>query len=153
MTTESLSQAPLDSPVSFGAALANAPTAFAPTILVADDDDDIRDLIAFKMRAAGYHVVTADTGTVALHLVETQLPDAVVLDVGMPGLDGFSICYRLQSLRATVHIPLIIVSSRDSQNDISMGYTIGADDYLTKPFHPDDLVRRVRWLLMANDDE
>lgn len=122
----------------------------AATVLVADDDDDVRDLIAFKLQMAGYRVLTADTGTAALSLIETQLPDAVILDVGMPGLDGFGVCYRLQALRATVDIPVIILSARDSSEDISLGYTVGADEYLTKPFHPGELVRRVRWLLLAN---
>jgi len=128
------------------------PSEFTPTILVADDDDDIRDLITFKLQTAGYRVLATDNGDSALHIIETRLPDAVILDVGMPGMDGFSVCYRLQNLRATIGIPVIIVSSRDSLDDISLGYTIGADDYLTKPFNPPDLLRRLRWQLMANDD-
>jgi DNA-binding response OmpR family regulator len=136
-----------------GAALAqNAKNIDAtPTILVADDDDDIRGLITFKLQMAGYRVLTADNGNTALSLIKAQLPDAVVLDIGMPGIDGFGVCWQLQALRTIVDIPVIIVSARTSENDISLGYTIGADEYLIKPFSPADLVRRVRRLLLAND--
>jgi DNA-binding response OmpR family regulator len=127
------------------------PAGFAPTILVADDDDAIRDLIAFKLQMADYHVVTADNGTTALHVVEQQLPAAVILDISMPGLDGLDVCYRMQALRATVDIPVIMISASGRHDDISLATTIGADDYLVKPFNPGELVRRVRWLLLAND--
>jgi DNA-binding response OmpR family regulator len=120
------------------------------TILVADDDDDIRDLIAFKLQMAGYRVLAADNGCSALSIVKSELPDAIVLDIGMPGLDGFDVCYQLQGLRATVGIPVIIVSARTSRLDVDLGLAIGADDYVTKPFSPADLVRRVRWALMAS---
>lgn len=126
-------------------------TSLFTTILVADDDDDIRDLIAFKMHTAGYRVLVADNGPSALSIAETELPDAIILDIGMPGLDGFDVCYRLQELRAMVGIPVIIVSARTSKLDLDLGFAIGADDYLTKPFSPADLVQRVRSALMASD--
>ncbi|MEV4641178.1 response regulator [Actinoplanes sp. NPDC049548] len=124
---------------------------YVPTILVADDDEAIRDLITVKLERADYRVLTADNGAAALHIVEKQLPDAVILDISMPDLDGLEVCYRMQTLRATVDIPVLIVSSRSGHNDISLALTIGADDYLVKPFNPADLVRRIRWLLLAND--
>ncbi|WP_067499318.1 response regulator transcription factor [Actinoplanes sp. TFC3] len=117
------------------------------TVLVADDDDDIREIIAFSLRDAGFRVLTAGTGTQALAAVETHLPDAVVLDIAMPELDGFAVCYRLQQLRATIEIPTIVVSSTTSHHDIDLAYTIGADDYLPKPVRPAQLVDRVRSLL------
>jgi DNA-binding response OmpR family regulator len=123
-----------------------------PTILVADDDEGVRDLVAFKLNAAGYHAITAGDGTSALDLVQRELPDMVILDVAMPGLDGLSVCYELHSSAATAQIPVLMLSGRDRQVDIDLGLTVGADDYLVKPFSPAELIRRVRWLLLANGD-
>jgi two-component system phosphate regulon response regulator PhoB/two-component system alkaline phosphatase synthesis response regulator PhoP len=123
-----------------------------PTILVADDDDTVRDLVAFKLAAAGYRTITADNGSAALNLVHRELPDMVILDVAMPGLDGLSVCYELHSSSATAQIPVLMLSGRGRQVDIDLGLTVGADDYLIKPFSPAELVRRVRWLLLANDN-
>ena len=123
-----------------------------PTILIADDDDTVRDLVAFKLAAAGYHAITADNGSTALSLVHREQPDMVILDVAMPGLDGLSVCYELHSSAATAQIPVLMLSGRGRQVDIDLGLTVGADDYLIKPFSPAELIRRVRWLLLANND-
>ncbi|MET0419888.1 MAG: response regulator [Actinoplanes sp.] len=122
-----------------------------PTILVADDDDEIRDLIAFKLDAAGYRAITADNGATALSMVQQEQPDMVILDVVMPGMDGLSVCYELHSSMATAQIPVLMMSGRSRPVDIELGLTVGADDYLVKPFNPAELIRRVRWLLLAND--
>jgi two-component system phosphate regulon response regulator PhoB/two-component system alkaline phosphatase synthesis response regulator PhoP len=121
-----------------------------PTILVADDDDEVRDLVAFKLNAAGYHAITADNGSSALTIVQRDQPDMVILDVAMPGLDGLSVCYELHSSAATAQIPVLMLSGRSRQVDIDLGRTVGADDYLVKPFSPSELIRRVRSLLLAN---
>jgi len=123
-----------------------------PTILVADDDDTVRDLVAFKLAAAGYHAITADNGSTALDLVQSEQPDMVILDVVMPGLDGLSVCYQLHSSADTAQIPVLMLSGRGRQVDIDLGLTVGADDYLIKPFSPAELIRRVRWLLLANGE-
>ena len=123
-----------------------------PTILIADDDETVRDLVAFKLGAAGYHAITAEDGSTALDLVHREQPDMVILDVVMPGLDGLSVCYELHSSSATAQIPVLMLSGRDRQVDIDLGLTVGADDYLIKPFSPAELIRRVRWLLLANGD-
>jgi two-component system phosphate regulon response regulator PhoB/two-component system alkaline phosphatase synthesis response regulator PhoP len=123
-----------------------------PTILVADDDDDVRDLVAVKLNAAGYHAITADNGSSALTIVQRDQPDMVILDVAMPGLDGLSVCYELHSSATTAQIPVLMLSGRSRQVDIDLGLTVGADDYLIKPFSPSELIRRVRWLLLANSD-
>ena len=123
-----------------------------PTILVADDDETVRDLVAFKLAAAGYHAITAGDGSVALDLIRSEQPDMVILDVAMPGLDGLSVCYELHSSAATAQIPVLMLSARDRQVDIDLGLTVGADDYLVKPFSPAELIRRVRWLLLATGD-
>ncbi|MEU4237207.1 response regulator [Actinoplanes sp. NPDC026619] len=123
-----------------------------PTILVADDDEGVRDLVAYKLSAAGYNAITAGDGTSALTMVHREQPDMVILDVAMPGLDGLSVCYELHSSAATAQIPVLMLSGRDRQVDIDLGLTVGADDYLVKPFSPAELIRRVRWLLLANGD-
>jgi two-component system phosphate regulon response regulator PhoB/two-component system alkaline phosphatase synthesis response regulator PhoP len=76
----------------------------------------------------------------------------VILDVSMPGMDGLSVCYELHSSAATAQIPVLMLSGRNRKVDIDLGMTVGADDYLVKPFSPAELVRRVRWLLIANGD-
>lgn len=130
-----------------------SPAALAePTILVAEDDENIRHLIAAKLAAAGYHAITADDGSAALDLVRREQPDMVILDVVMPGMDGLSVCYELHSSAATAQIPVLMLSGRDRQVDIDLGLTVGADDYLIKPVDPAELLRRVRWLLLANGD-
>jgi DNA-binding response OmpR family regulator len=123
-----------------------------PKILVADDDEQVRDLVAFKLAMAGYHTITADNGSTALHMVQNEQPDMVILDVVMPGMDGLSVCYELHSSAATAQIPVLMLSGRSRQVDIDLGLTVGADDYLIKPFNPAELIRRVRWLLLANGD-
>jgi two-component system phosphate regulon response regulator PhoB/two-component system alkaline phosphatase synthesis response regulator PhoP len=121
-----------------------------PTILVADDDEAVRDLVAFKLAAAGYNTITAEDGSTALDMVHRRQPDVVILDVSMPGMDGLSVCYELHSSAATAQIPVLMLSGRNRKVDIELGLTVGADDYLVKPFSPAELVRRVRWLLLAN---
>ncbi|MFI5891525.1 response regulator transcription factor [Actinoplanes sp. NPDC051513] len=122
-----------------------------PTILVADDDETVRDLVAFKLVSAGYQAITAEDGSTALDMVHREQPDMVILDITMPGMDGLSVCYELHSSATTAQIPVLMFSGRDRQVDIDLGLTVGADDYLIKPFSPAELIRRVRWLLLAND--
>jgi two-component system phosphate regulon response regulator PhoB/two-component system alkaline phosphatase synthesis response regulator PhoP len=122
-----------------------------PTILIADDDETVRDLVAVKLAAAGYQAITAEDGATALDLVHREQPDMVILDITMPGMDGLSVCYELHSSADTAQIPVLMLSGRDRQVDIDLGLTVGADDYLVKPFSPAELIRRVRWLLLAND--
>jgi two-component system phosphate regulon response regulator PhoB/two-component system alkaline phosphatase synthesis response regulator PhoP len=122
-----------------------------PTIVVADDDESILDLIAFKLELAGFRAVTAGDGSAALDLVHTVQPDMVILDVAMPVLDGLSVCYELHSSASTARIPVLMLSARDRQVDIDLGRTVGADDYLVKPFSPPELLRRVRSLLFRGE--
>jgi CheY-like chemotaxis protein len=117
------------------------------TVLVADDADTVRNLIAFRLQGVGYDVLTADNGHDAFALARTALPDLLVLDVCMPGLDGIEVCYLMQERPETADIPVIIVSARAQATDIELAYAAGADDFLAKPFQGAVLIQRVGWLL------
>lgn len=115
------------------------------TIYVADDEKNIRDLIAAFLSQEGFTVQTFENGDALLAASSTKLPDLVILDVMMPGTDGLSVCSMLR--KASAELPIIIVSAKDSPYDRVTGLTLGSDDYLIKPFLPLELVARVRALL------
>jgi len=121
----------------------------APVVLIAEDDEDIRDLISWKLEIAGYRTMHAGTGRDTLALAQEHRPDALVLDIGMPEMNGLTVCERLQDDPGTARIPVLILSARSQEADIARGYTVGADHYMTKPFSPNDLVDRVQDLLTA----
>ena len=116
----------------------------APTILVADDDDDIRALVAHTLRRAGYRVVVACDGDDAVRLAAERRPDLAVLDLMMPGVDGYEIARRLREHRALRDIPIVMVTARVLDADVARGFEAGADDYIKKPFGPAELRARVR---------
>lgn len=116
-------------------------------VLVVDDDEDVRDLVTFKLQMAGYRTTTAGDGCTALTVVSEAQPDLVVLDIAMPGLDGLSVCYRMHAEPSTAEIPVIMLSGMATETDIELAYVSGAEDYLPKPVNTGELVRRVRWLL------
>ncbi|GIM89325.1 response regulator [Paractinoplanes toevensis] len=119
------------------------------TILIADDDDDIRDVIAFKLQVAGFRTLSADNGQSALNLAVESRPRLIVLDVSMPQMDGLSVCYELHARPETAQIPVLMISGNNRPADIDRGFAIGADDYLPKPFSQVEMLRRVNWLLLA----
>ncbi|HEU5230272.1 MAG TPA: response regulator transcription factor [Ktedonobacteraceae bacterium] len=114
------------------------------TILTADDDPQLLRLVARNMQLEGYEVITASDGKQALELIETQLPDLVLLDVMMPRMDGFTVCHRVREFSS---VPIIIITARGQDQDKVRGLDLGADDYLTKPFSVDELLARVRAVL------
>ena len=111
------------------------------TILIADDEFEIRDLLRLYLEKEGYHVVEAIDGLDAVLKFETMDIDLAVLDVMMPGLDGFRL---LKKIRETNNIPVLILSARIADNDKILGLDLGADDYLTKPFNPLEAVARIQ---------
>ena len=117
----------------------------AARVLVVDDELYIRDLVSSALRIAGMQPETAEDGTAALRAVERDRPDLVVLDVGLPGLDGFEVCRTLRDRGDQV--PVVFLTARDDRSDMLQGFTKGGDDYLTKPFSLDELVARVRAVL------
>ena len=117
------------------------------TVLVADDDEDILQLVAFRLERAGYTVVTASDGQQALTAAREHRPDLAVLDVMMPGLNGYEVTRQLRSDPATAEIPVILLTARVQEADVSRGFEAGADDYLRKPFSPQELRSRVQAIL------
>jgi DNA-binding response OmpR family regulator len=113
-------------------------------ILIVDDDPVIVRLLQINFRLEGYEVDTASRGEEALERVRANRPDVVILDVMMPGLDGWEVCRRLKETPAVSHIPVIFLSARAQDEDRKRGYALGVDEYVTKPFDPAHLVEIVR---------
>lgn len=116
-------------------------------ILVVDDEQDAVDLVGFNLKQAGFQVVTAPDGAEALDKVHKHQPDLIVLDVMMPELDGLEVCKLLRRDSATAGIPILMLTAKATEVDRILGLELGADDYVTKPFSPRELVLRVRKLL------
>jgi two-component system OmpR family response regulator len=114
-------------------------------VLVADDEEYIRDLVSSALRIAGFESMTATDGSRALAAVAAHRPDLLILDVGMPGLDGFEVCRRLRADGDGT--PVVFLTARDASEDKISGFTKGGDDYLTKPFSLEELIARVRAVL------
>ncbi len=116
-------------------------------VLVVEDDRDISDLIAHALRKAGYAVETLANGSAVMPHVRANAPDAIVLDVMLPGMDGMLVCQALRNEPATAAIPIIMLTARGEEADRIAGLELGADDYVTKPFSPKELAARVGALL------
>jgi DNA-binding response OmpR family regulator len=109
------------------------------TILVADDDQDILELVAFKLTAAGHELIRATDGATALTEARRAVPDVIVLDVAMPGMSGLDVCRELRADAVTTAIPVILLTARGQESDVEAGLAAGADDYIVKPFSPREL--------------
>jgi DNA-binding response OmpR family regulator len=117
------------------------------TILVADDEEDVRELVTYRLTRSGYQVIGAGDGMEAFELATERTPDLMVLDVMMPKLDGYELTRRVRAEAALRSIPVILLTARSQETDVDRGFEVGADDYLRKPFNPDELVARVRAVL------
>ena len=118
------------------------------TILVVDDEPQIVQLVRDYLEHGGFNVLAAADGPAALRTAATQHPDLVVLDLGLPGLDGLDVT---RSLRRNGAVPIIMLTARADESDKLVGLELGADDYLTKPFSPKELVARVRSVLRRSE--
>jgi DNA-binding response OmpR family regulator len=116
-------------------------------VLVADDDADIRELVAFKLEQAGLEVIAVEDGQAALEQARARRPVLAVLDVSMPGLSGIDVCRMLRGDPATSGMLIIMLTARVQERDVEGGFSAGADDYVTKPFSPRELVSRIQALL------
>ncbi|PPK63069.1 response regulator transcription factor [Actinokineospora auranticolor] len=120
-------------------------------ILIAEDDDDLRELITFKIEQAGHTTTPVGTGPEVLDQVAADRPDLLLLDVTLPGMDGLRVCATLRERHPTPHLPIILLTGMTKQSDIDAGLTSGADDYVCKPFKPADLLDRIHALLPSHE--
>jgi DNA-binding response OmpR family regulator len=125
-----------------------ASSAPARTILVVEDEAPIADAVAARLRSEGYRVEIAGDGPAGVARCAELHPDAVVLDLMLPGLDGLEVCERIQADRP---VPVLMLTARDSEHDLLVGLGVGADDYMTKPFSSRELVARIHALLRRVD--
>jgi two-component system phosphate regulon response regulator PhoB len=118
-----------------------------PKILVADDEPDVLNLVAANLRSAGFDVLLVEDGPAALAAVRKQAPQLLVLDLMLPGMSGLEICRTLKGDPSTVGIPIVMLTAKAEEVDRIVGLELGADDYVTKPFSPRELVLRVKSVL------
>lgn len=116
-------------------------------ILIAEDEPDIRELVAFTLRFGGYEVVTASNGEEAVQLARRENPDLILLDVRMPRMTGYDACREIKADPNLKTTPVVFLSAKGQENEIQAGIESGAEEYLLKPFAPDQLTQRVKAIL------
>ena len=121
------------------------------TILVVDDEKDLVDLIAYNLQRNGYRVLTADNGDAALSVATRDRPDAIILDLMLPGLSGTEVARRLRAEPRTAHTPIVMLTAKSEETDVVVGLTLGADDYVTKPFSMKILLARLGTVLRRSE--
>lgn len=119
----------------------------SPTILIADDDPAIRKLVSLLLTDEGYNVLTAVNGFELVRMAQEQQPDLLIIDLMMPELDGYEAVRQLRRDSRTAHMPMLILTARATPGDVVVGFETGADDYVSKPFHHEELLARIRRLL------
>ncbi|MFD0682057.1 MULTISPECIES: response regulator transcription factor [unclassified Paenibacillus] len=119
------------------------------TILVVDDEAKIRDVLVSYLEKEGFHLLEAETGQEAIHRVQNQSIDLVILDLMLPDMQGELVCQKIRQINS---VPILMLTAKVSENNRIQGLSIGADDYLTKPFDPREVVARVRAILRRTDD-
>jgi DNA-binding response OmpR family regulator len=116
-------------------------------ILIAEDERDIRDLIAFTLRFAGHEVIAAANGEEALNMALETIPDLILLDVRMPRMTGYEACRQIKAEDKTSNIPVVFLSAKGQESEVQTGLDAGATEYILKPFSPDNLTERIRAIL------
>jgi two-component system phosphate regulon response regulator PhoB len=122
-------------------------------VLIVDDDPDIQRLVSYNLSQAGFQVSTASSGRTALETVQKQPPDLIILDVMMPDIDGMEVCRTLRQRENSRRIPIIMLTARGEEVDRVVGFELGADDYVMKPFSPRELVLRIRSIFRRVRDD
>jgi DNA-binding response OmpR family regulator len=120
----------------------------AQTILVAEDQEHIRSLIEYKLRNSGYTVIAVKDGVAALQTAAEIKPDLILLDVMMPLMTGFEVLAKLKQQESLRSIPVLLVTAQSQEDEVLKGLELGADDYITKPFSPNELAARVKTVLL-----
>jgi len=118
-----------------------------PTIVVVEDDPDLLEVLKESLAREGYQVKTANNGIDGLKLIKDTAPDLVCLDVMMPGMDGIEVCRELRADKSLRGLPIMMLTAKGDESDVVLGLGVGADDYVTKPARPKELIARVRALL------
>jgi DNA-binding response OmpR family regulator len=116
-------------------------------ILIAEDERDIRELISFTLQYAGYDVITVIDGEEAVEEAKNELPDLILMDVRMPRMTGYEACEILKNQETTGNIPVVFLSAKGQETEVQAGLEAGADEYIIKPFSPDELTDRVKTIL------
>jgi DNA-binding response OmpR family regulator len=116
-------------------------------ILIAEDERDIRDLITFTLKFAGHEVVAASNGEEAYQLALKEIPELIMMDVRMPKMTGYEACKLIKAEATLEHIPVVFLSAKGQESEIQTGISVGATEYLLKPFAPDQLTRKVAEIL------
>jgi len=116
-------------------------------ILIAEDEPDIRELVAFTLRFAGHEVITSNNGEEAYHKAQELIPDLIMMDVRMPKMTGYDACRAMKQIPALKDIPVVFLSAKGQDSEIQTGLEAGAEEYMLKPFAPDQLVVRVKEIL------
>jgi CheY-like chemotaxis protein len=117
-------------------------------ILIAEDERDIRDLVAFTLRFAGHEVVAVENGAEAVEAAPVEMPDLILMDVRMPRMTGYEACQTMKKDERVRHIPVVFLSAKGQDSEIQAGLDAGASEYLLKPFAPMDLVDKINDLLV-----
>ena len=120
-------------------------------IVIVEDEPDILDVLSYNLKREGYEVATAQDGSRGLELIQNEKPKLVLLDLMLPGMDGLDVCRSLKSDDLTKTIPVIMLTAKGEESDIVLGLGIGADDYITKPFSPKELIARVKAVLRRSE--
>ena len=116
-------------------------------ILLVDDEEDILELVRYNLAKAGYRVTAVTSGEDAIKAARSKLPDLVLLDLMLPGVDGLEVCNTLKREQKTAHIPVVMLTARGAEADVVAGLELGADDYITKPFSPRVMLARIKAVL------
>ncbi|MFK7825965.1 MAG: response regulator [Oligoflexales bacterium] len=122
-----------------------------PSILIIEDDPDILELLEYNLKKQRFKVFSAMDGESGIHLTKKQQLDLIILDIMLPGIDGLEVCKQLRWEQSKTYIPIIMLTAKSQESDIIVGLELGADDYLTKPFSPQELVARIRAVLRRQD--
>jgi two-component system alkaline phosphatase synthesis response regulator PhoP len=122
-------------------------------IIVVDDEENIRELVKYNLDREGYRVTTVGSGEEALKQARSQVPDLIILDLMLPGMDGLDVCRELKNDPKTAHIAIVMLTVKGEESDIVIGLELGADDYITKPFSPKVLLARLKAVLRRRKSE
>jgi DNA-binding response OmpR family regulator len=121
-------------------------------ILIAEDERDILDLITFTLKYAGHEVFPTSNGEEAYQMATRIIPDLIVLDVRMPRMTGYQACEQIKANGSTQDIPVVFLSAKGQENEVKMGIEVGAQEYILKPFSPEQLLDRVRSILVGKNE-